>query len=135
MGPGDSSGSYGLVGSGDRVKTLLAALSSWDESAELQTYEKCEKALFKIYQKADETTMSYVSRLSVALHELGDELTIKEVRAFIMLRQSALSAEDKRKVITLSGGTLDASRIEQAMRTLSTRILSTSSEGKKKSTP
>ena len=59
------------------VKTLLGALRSWDESAELQTDENCEKALFKIYQKADETTMSSVNRLSVAFHELGDQLTIR----------------------------------------------------------
>ena len=79
------------------VKVLLQALSSWDEAAELQTYDKCEKALYRIQQKGDETTMSYVNRLSVAFHELGDSVTIKELRAFILLRQSNLNAEDKRK--------------------------------------
>ena len=117
------------------VKVLLQALSSWDEAAELQTYDKCEKALYRIQQKGDETTMSYVNRLSVAFHELGDSVTIKELRAFILLRQSNLNTEDKRKVITLTGGTLDASKIENAMRTLSTKILSSGMEVKKRIYP
>ena len=117
------------------VKVLLLALSSWDEAAELQTYDKCEKALYRIQQKGDETTMSFVNRLSVAFHELGDSVTIKELKAFILLRQSNLNAEDKRKVITLTGGTLDAPKIENAMRTLSTKILGSSLEGKKRIYP
>ena len=48
------------------AKVLLQALSSWDEAAELQTYEKFEKALFRVQQRQDETTMSYVKRLAVA---------------------------------------------------------------------
>ena len=117
------------------VKALLLALSSWDEAAELQTYEKFEKALFRVQQRSDETTMSYVNRLAVAFNEIGGELTIKEVKAFIMLKQSALSSEDKRKVITLAGGSMDASKVEQAMRTLSTKILTSHGEAKKKVYP
>ena len=117
------------------VQTLLQSLASWDEAAELQTYEKCEKALFRTQQKPDETTMSFVNRLTVAFHELGDTLTLQEIKAFILLKQSSLSSEDKRKVITLSGGTLDSSRIEQAMRTLSTKILTSGNQGKKKVYP
>ncbi|CAE7543717.1 unnamed protein product, partial [Symbiodinium pilosum] len=77
----------------DGVKVLLQALSSWDEAAELQTYDKCEKALYRIQQKGDETTMSFVNR------------------------------------------TLDASKIENAMRTLSTKILSSGMEVKKRIYP
>ncbi|CAE7342468.1 unnamed protein product, partial [Symbiodinium pilosum] len=117
------------------VDELLQALASWDEAAELQTYDKCEKALYRIHQKNDETTMSYVNRLAVAFHEMGEALTVKELKAFILLRQSALTSEDKRKVITLSGGTLDAARIEQAMRTLSTKVLTTGNEVKKRIYP
>ena len=117
------------------VKALLLALSSWDEAAELQTYEKFEKALFRVQQRSDETTMSYVNRLAVAFNEIGGELTIKEVKAFIMLKQSALSSEDKRKVITLAGGSMDANKVEQAMRTLSTKILTSPGEAKKKVYP
>ena len=119
----------------NEVKALLLALSSWDEAAELQTYEKFEKALFRVQQHSDETTMSYVNRLAVAFNEIGGEITIKEVKAFILLKQSALSSEDKRKVITLAGGSTDASKVEQAMRTLSTKILTSHGEAKKKVYP
>ena len=117
-----------LTDATDGVKLLLHALSTWDEAAELQTYGKCEKALFKVVQKPDETTMSFVNRLAVAFYEMGENVTLKQIKAFIMLRQSALTSEDKRKAITLSGGTLDSARIEQAMRTLSTKILTPDGE-------
>ena len=42
------------------VDILLAALSSWEESAELKTYEKVELALYKTTQKSDESSMSFV---------------------------------------------------------------------------
>ena len=117
------------------VEVLLKALSSWDEAAELQTYERFEKAIYKVMQKNDESTMSCVNRLAVAFHELGDKVTVKELQAFILLRQSSLTSEDKRKVITLSGGTMEVAKIEQAMRTLSTKILTTGSEIKKRVYP
>ena len=121
-----------LADANDGVKVLLQALSTWDEAAELQTYEKCEKALFTVVQKPDETTTSCVNRLAVAFHEMGETVTLKEIKAFIMLCQSALTSEYKRKVITISGGTLDSGRVEQAMRTLSTKILTTGMENRKK---
>ena len=45
------------------VDALLAALSSWEEISEMQTYEKFEKALFKVYQKSDEAVNSYSQRM------------------------------------------------------------------------
>ena len=117
------------------VEVLLTALSSWDEAAELQTYERFEKAIYKVMQKNDESTMSFVNRLAVAFHELGDKVTVKELQAFILLRQSSLTSEDKRKLITLSGGTMEVAKIEQSMRTLSTKILTTGSEIKKRVYP
>ena len=53
------------------VNNLLAALSSWEESAEMKTYEVFEKAIYKTTQKADESTTSFVNRLQVAMDELG----------------------------------------------------------------
>ena len=117
------------------VEVLLKALSSWDEAAELQTYERFEKAIYKVMQKNDESTMSFVNRLAVAFHELGDKVTVKELQAFILLRQSSLTSGDKRKVITLSGGTMEVNKIEQSMRTLSTKILTSGSEMKKRVYP
>eukprot|EP00435_Cladocopium_sp_Y103_P064317 s200_g26.t1 len=56
------------------IEVLLAAVATWEEAAEHQTYEKFEKALYKVMQKSDESVMSYVNRMTVAFQELGDEL-------------------------------------------------------------
>ena len=58
-------------------KTLLSALSTSEESAELQTYDHFERAFYKTVQKPDETAMSYVNRISVAFQEVGMETTVK----------------------------------------------------------
>ena len=114
------------------VKKLLAALSSWEESAEMKTYEVFEKAIYKTTQKADESTTSFVNRLQVAMDELG-EVTVQEFHAFLLIRQSALTVEDKKRVLTMTGGTMETAKVEQSMRTLATSVLST--EPKKKIYP
>ena len=48
------------------VKTLLQALSAWEESAELKTFELFEKATYRTTQKQDESTQSFVNRSDVA---------------------------------------------------------------------
>ena len=78
------------------VATLLAALSSWEETAEMKTYEQFEKAMYRITQKSDESTASYVNRMEVAFHDVGDSTT------------------------------LGVKEVENAMRTLSTKILTSS---------
>ena len=45
-----------------------------------------------------------MNRLAVAFNEI-DGRAVKDFRAFILLRQSALSVEDKKKVISMVGHT------------------------------
>jgi hypothetical protein len=116
------------------VDVLLASVATWEENSELQTYDKFERALYKVIQRNDETTLSYVNRLNVAFTELG-QVDIADMRAFILLRQSALLAEDKKKVITLTGGELTAKKVEGAMRSLSTKVLGGQTDQKKKTYP
>ena len=118
----------------DGVKTLLQALAVWEESAEMKTYELFEKLMYKTTQKADESTTSFVNRLRVALHELG-KVDLKEILAFLMLRQSALGVEDKKRVLTMTGGEMHSGKIESAMRTLATSVLTNPSDQKKKVYP
>ena len=122
-----------LVDPDNGVKNLLAALSTWEESTEMKTYEQFEKAVYKTVQKSDESSMSFVNRLQVAMDELGAK-SIKEFHAFLLLRQSSLSPEDKKRVLTMTNGDMDTKKIEQAMRTLATSILS-SGEIKRKVYP
>ena len=117
------------------VKRLLEALSSWEEAAEARTFEQFEKAIYKVTQKNDEATNSFVNRLDVAFHDIGEETTLKQVKAFIMLRQSSLSSEDKKKVISMVNGQLDTGKVEKAMRSLATRVLVGANEPRKKVYP
>ena len=105
------------------VRTLLNALSTWQETAEMQTYEKFEKAMYRVTQKQDESLVSYVNRLAVAFTDLGEDTTISSLKAFVLLRQSVLSGEDKKKILTMTGGVMDVQRVETSMRALSTKIL------------
>ena len=52
-----------------------------------------------------------------------------------MLRQSGLSSEDKKKILTMTNGKLDLTAVDQAMRSLSTRVLMGPGESKKKNSP
>ena len=88
-----------LVDETNGVKNLLAALSTWEESSEMRTFELFERAIYKTTQRPDESSLSFVNRLQVAFNELGST-TIDEMRAFLLLRQSALTSEDKKKVLT-----------------------------------
>ena len=101
----------------------------------MKTFELFEKAIYKVTQKADEAAHSYSLRLGTAFADLGDKVTIKEMQAFILLRQSALSNEDKKRVLTMASGGFTLKSIEQAMRTLSTKVLFSAGEPKKKIYP
>ena len=104
------------------VKLLLSTVAAWEDSAELQTYEKFEKALYRVTQKQDETVFSFVNRMNVAFSEIA-HVSIQEIKAFIMLRQSFLNAEDKKRVLAMTGGEMQSKKVEDAMRQLAPKIL------------
>eukprot|EP00435_Cladocopium_sp_Y103_P011835 s4451_g3.t1 len=117
------------------VSYLLDALSTWEETSELQTYELFEKAIYKVTQKPDEAAHSFTLRMQAAFNEIGDKATLKEMQAFVLLRQSCLSNEDKKRVLSMSQGQLSLKEVEKAMRALSTRVLLGAGEPKKKIYP
>ena len=117
------------------VKSLLAALSSWEESAELNTFELFDKAIYRTTQKVDESTQSFVNRLDVAFEDVGPDTTLKAIKAFVLLKQSNLGHEDKKKVLTMTNGAFDERAIEKAMRSLSTSVLRGSLHEKKQVYP
>ena len=113
---------------------LLQAISTWEEAEEMQLYDKFEKALYRTTQRSDETTQSFVNRMSVSFHELGETL-VQDIRAFIMLRQASLSTEDKKRVLTMVGSPLEPGKVERAMGQLSIKVLVGQSDGKKRVYP
>ena len=88
------------------VPALLKALSSWEDSEEMVPFDKFERAIFETNQKIDESTLSFVNRLGVAFAELGDQDDSGRLifQAFVLLRQSCLSVDDKKKILTMTGG-------------------------------
>ena len=121
-----------LIDPTNGVKHFLAALQSWEETSELKTFELFEKAIYKTTQRPDESTQSYVNRLMVAFDEVGPDTTLKSVVAFVLLKQSCLSHEDKKKVLTMTSGVMETTAIEGAMRSLSTNVLNSSGGQEKK---
>ncbi|CAL1159010.1 unnamed protein product, partial [Cladocopium goreaui] len=115
-------------------KVLLKALETREDAEELQTFDKFEKAFYRVVQKTDESAMSFVNRINVAFEEVGSETTVQQVRAFVMLRQSALTVEDKKRVVSMAGN-YDPSAVEKAMRSLSTKVLGQTDAGRKKVYP
>ena len=117
------------------IKTFLQALSAWEESAELKTFELFEKVIYRTTQKHDKSTQSLVNRLDVAFEEVGQDTTSKSVIAFVLLKQSSLTHEDKKKILTMTNGVFDKDAIANAMRSLSTSVLSGPGAEKKRVYP
>ena len=61
-------------------------------------------------------------------------VSLQEIKAFIMLRKSFLGAEDKKRVLSMTGGELQAKKVEDAMIQLAPKILvgTSGTEAKKK---
>ena len=114
------------------ITHLLSALSTWEELAELKTFELFDRAIYRTTQKSDESAQSFVNRLQVAFEELGPDTTIKSVKAFVLLKQSSLSSDDKKKILTMTSGVLEVGAVENAMRSLSTNVLLGAGIGEKK---
>ena len=72
--------------------------------------------------------------MSVSFHEPGT-LSVKDIKVFIMLRQSALSVEDKKRVLSMAGNPLIPDEVEKAMRQLSTKVLVGHQDKKRKVYP
>jgi hypothetical protein len=90
-----------------------------------EKYDFFEKALYGTVQKADETNDSYLSRHDVQFEELlAQGTTLEEVRAYVLLRQSQLSAEDRKKIVVELGGTLEYGKVCSSMRLLGSRFFS-----------
>ena len=124
-----------LVNPETGVTYLLEALASWEETSELKTFELFEKALYRVAQKTDEAAHSYTLRMQAAFDDLGEKATLKEMQAFVLLRQSCLTNEDKKRVLAMVDRSLTWKGVEKAMRTLSTRVLLGAGEQKKKIYP
>ena len=94
----------------------------------LQTqYQDAEHALFETPQHQDESNDSYIARADILWSRLLDQkMDISEVQAYILLRGSLLSIEEKKRVVLESekDGKLTVERVTDAIRNPKSSVLS-----------
>ena len=86
-------------------------------------YESVEKALFRCIQKSDESNDSFLARTDIYWTELlAKKTSLEEIRAYVVLRGSLLTQDDKKRVILESdasgSGQLDMTKVNQSVRML-----------------
>ena len=94
--------------SADGVQLIVEALGgSWGKSPTEEEYYLFEQAIFQVTQRPDEANDSYVARHEAFFDQLlAKNVTIEEIRAYVLLRHSMLSPEDKKRVVVEAGGEL-----------------------------
>eukprot|EP00435_Cladocopium_sp_Y103_P051035 s2024_g15.t1 len=102
------------------VKCLGGQWGRLDEEEKLDLFEK---ALYQVCQKQDESNDSYLARHDAAFEDLlGRKVSLEEVRAYVLLRQSLLPSEDRKKVIMEDGGALSYDKARKQIRLLGSRF-------------
>ena len=106
------------------VKLLVATLGgSWGKTALEEKYDSFEKVIYGTTQKADETNDSYLARHDIHFEELlAAGVTLSEVRAYILLRQSQLSSDDRKRIVVEMNGKLEYQKVCTAIRLLGSRF-------------
>ena len=103
----------------DGVKILVESLgSSWGRTQQEEKYHFFEQAIFQVAQRSEETNDSYVAREEL----IARNVTLEEVRAYILLRHSQLAAEDKKKVVVDARGNLTYGDTVKAIRLLGSKF-------------
>ena len=106
------------------VQLLITTLGgSWGRTGIEEKYDFFEKAIYSTVQKGDETNDSYLARHDVQFEELLSQgTTLDEVRAYVLLRQSQLSAEDRKKIVVEHGGDLNYKKVCASIRLLGSKF-------------
>ena len=122
------------VGTTDGVKLVVKTLGGvWGQSRLEKKYERFERAIFGTIQKADETHASYLARHEVQYEDLiSMGATLEEMRAYILLRNSGLSADDKKKVIMDANGELEYTKVTAALQLLGSKFFGEVQQGSSK---
>ena len=108
------------VGNLEGVKAIVEALGGiWGKSRLEDKFERFERAIYSTVQRADETHESYLARHDHQFEELlSMKVGMDEFRAYILLRNSALSSEDKKRLIVESQGSLEYREVVSTLKLL-----------------
>ena len=106
------------------IKKIIEILGGhWGQISLERRYEFAERALYKCVQKTDETADSYLARADIMWTELNSRnMKLADLQAYVTLRGSNLSSEDKKKVLVDSDaagtGDLTVQKVSSAIRLL-----------------
>ena len=108
----------------DGVRYLVESLGGqWGRLDDEDRYDLFERALYSTQQKHDETNDSYLTRHEVIFDDLiGRGVKLEEIQAYVLLRQSSLSSEDRKKVILDGGGKLQYESAKKSIRLLGSKF-------------
>ena len=112
------------VKSTDGIAAIVEAIGgSWGSTELEERYEFFEKSLYGTVQRNDESHDSFLSRMEANFVELiARNTTLEEVQAYVLLRQSTLSADDKKRILLEHGGELKYGPVVKAFRLLGSRF-------------
>eukprot|EP00435_Cladocopium_sp_Y103_P014959 s628_g3.t1 len=121
------------VNSADGVKLLVQSLGGiWGKSNLEEKFERFERAIFSTTQRADETNESYLARHDFQFEELLQMgVGFKEMRAYILLRNSGLQSEDKKKLVVDSKGSLEYDSTVSSLKLLGSKFFNEVNFGSK----
>ena len=127
-----------LVNNRKGIEKIIQVLGgSWGRIPLEQKFEAAEKAIYRCQQRSDEANDSFLARADVLWQELlNKQMQLSELQAYIVLRGSLLTAEDKKKVIIDSevngSGVLKIDRVQAAIRMLGAGFFQEMTGGKNK---
>ena len=103
-----------LVNDKKSIKKIVEIVGgTWGQIPLEHRFELVEKALFRCQQKSDETGDSYIARVDVIWTELlAKAMDLSQVQAYVLLRGSQLTPEDKKRVLVESGAESEGKALE-----------------------
>ena len=110
----------------DGCEEILKALGmQWGRFQNEDRYVKFERALFLTTQKPDESNDSYIARHEACFEEILQKdkgVTLEEIRAYVMIRHSQLTGDEKKKIIVDNKGELTYEATRNSMRLLGSKF-------------
>ena len=112
------------VNNSSGVKLLVTTLGGvWGKTSLETRYEKFEKAIYGVVQRSDESNESYVARHEILFEDLVSQgVQFNDIRSYVLLRNSGLAAEDKKRVVIDSGGDLKYDQVLSSIRLLGSKF-------------
>ena len=118
------------------LKAIEILGGTYGQVALEQKFEVVERAIYRCLQKSDEASDSFLARADISWTELiAKKVSLEEVQAYVILRGSRLTSEDKKRVLVESGaekgGILEMSKVTAAIRMLGSQFFQEYTTGKR----